>query len=418
MTAISAVATGELEQVRAIGAANLPNLFTTRRPTSGTRSRSRRRRAGATPSPSPSRSPTRNRCPTLHSWSRSNHPRMNQSRTNRTRTTRSRTTPPSSTTPRKPRCGTRRSTTAVGLVEPAALERDPDAAEHLAQRAPARRALGQRVVLERLHHLEVLPARLAGVFVGRHASGASSGSDVSTLRAWSAKCTGLPMRVSAELPVVEQAHHGTPGQEGRHPRRRPRHPVPSRRQGPAQGDAAAGRQAGHPVRGRGGRRVRDHRHPDHHRPGQAKHGGPLRPVLRAGVPPGRGRASSTQLAEMRGHRRHGRDPLRAPGRAARAGPRRVGGPGTTWATSRSWSCSATTSCTTSPGSWPACWPPTSATGDFGAGPEEGHPGRDLLVRQRRRRTRRGVAWSGCSTSSRSPPPRRPRRTWASWAATC
>src|SRR5205085_10544930 len=58
--------------------------------------------------------------------------------------------------------------TAVGAVEPAALEADADRPEHLAQRPAAIRALGERGVLERLRHLDVLAAGLAGVLVGWH----------------------------------------------------------------------------------------------------------------------------------------------------------------------------------------------------------------------------------------------------------
>ena len=69
----------------------------------------------------------------------------------------------------------------------------------------------------------------------------------------------------------DRPRYGQPdGAEGRHSRGRPRHPLPSRHQSAAQGDAAARRQAGHPVRGRGGGPGRHHRHPDHHRPGQAQ----------------------------------------------------------------------------------------------------------------------------------------------------
>src|SRR5438309_7987500 len=56
----------------------------------------------------------------------------------------------------------------VGLVEAAALERDADVAEDLAQPAPALGTLLQRLVAERLDDLEMLPAVLAGVLVGGH----------------------------------------------------------------------------------------------------------------------------------------------------------------------------------------------------------------------------------------------------------
>ena len=74
--------------------------------------------------------------------------------------------------------------------------------------------------------------------------------------------------------------------QGRHPRRGARHPLPAGDQEPAQGDAPRRRQAVDPVRGRRGGPCRAHRHPDHHRPGQARDRGPLRPQLRARVLPG------------------------------------------------------------------------------------------------------------------------------------
>src|SRR5581483_1309436 len=59
--------------------------------------------------------------------------------------------------------------TVVGLVEPAALEDDPDRREDLAERLlPAVGALGQRVVLERLDRLQVLATAVASVLVGGH----------------------------------------------------------------------------------------------------------------------------------------------------------------------------------------------------------------------------------------------------------
>jgi hypothetical protein len=112
--------------------------------------------------------------------------------------------------------------------------------------------------------------------------------------------------------------------QGRDPCSRPRHPFPSGHQGPAQGDAAGGRQAGHPVRGGGGGGRWHRRHPHHHRPLQAVDRGPLRPPVRAGVLPRReGQARRTRRRDRPGHA--GRHPLRAPGRAARVGPRRLGG---------------------------------------------------------------------------------------------
>src|SRR5690606_25932538 len=59
---------------------------------------------------------------------------------------------------------------AVGAVEAAALEHDPDRGEDLAQVAGASRALGQGGVGEGLHGLEAVVAGGAGVLVGRHVS--------------------------------------------------------------------------------------------------------------------------------------------------------------------------------------------------------------------------------------------------------
>src|SRR3954451_2431810 len=60
--------------------------------------------------------------------------------------------------------------TAVGLVETGALKQNSDGREHLAQRAAADGALGQRVVGELLHSLQSLAAARAGVLVGGHPS--------------------------------------------------------------------------------------------------------------------------------------------------------------------------------------------------------------------------------------------------------
>src|SRR5262249_37516432 len=57
---------------------------------------------------------------------------------------------------------------AVGAVEPAALQHDPDVPEHFAQRAAAVLADRQRLVLERLRDLDVLTAGLADVLVDGH----------------------------------------------------------------------------------------------------------------------------------------------------------------------------------------------------------------------------------------------------------
>ena len=60
-----------------------------------------------------------------------------------------------------------------------------------------------------------------------------------------------------------------------------RHALPAGDQGESEGNAADRRQAADPVRGRGGRRRRHHRHDLHHRPQQARDRGPFRQGLRA-----------------------------------------------------------------------------------------------------------------------------------------
>src|SRR5205085_2133410 len=57
---------------------------------------------------------------------------------------------------------------AVGAVEAAALEDDAHRGEDLAQGSPAVGTLGEGLVPERLHDLEVLATLLAGVLVGGH----------------------------------------------------------------------------------------------------------------------------------------------------------------------------------------------------------------------------------------------------------
>ena len=95
------------------------------------------------------------------------------------------------------------------------------------------------------------------------------------------------------LCCMPSTHH-----EGRHPRRRPRHPLPARHQGDAEGDAARRRQAGDPVRRRGGRRGRHRRHPDDHRPQQERAREPLRPRRRARGARSRRRATTTKLEKV------------------------------------------------------------------------------------------------------------------------
>ncbi len=118
-----------------------------------------------------------------------------------------------------------------------------------------------------------------------------------------------------------------------------------------------------------------------------------------------------------GHRRPGHHALCAPGRAARARPCRVDGPGPRrrralrgHAPRRHHAREVR-----DPGGMLAAH---ERHGALGAGPEEGHARRDLVVRERRRRGRRTNRWSGSTTWSRSPARRRRPRTWASWAATC
>ena len=60
-----------------------------------------------------------------------------------------------------------------------------------------------------------------------------------------------------------------------------RHPLPARDQGAAEGDAAAGRQADHPVRRRRGGRLRRRQHHPGHRPRQERDRGSLRRLGRA-----------------------------------------------------------------------------------------------------------------------------------------
>ena len=105
------------------------------------------------------------------------------------------------------------------------------------------------------------------------------------------------------------------------PRRRLGHPVPPRHQGPAEGDAAARRQAGDPVRRRGGRRRR-HRAGDHrHLEPEAGDRGPLRHLLRAGAP-ARGEGRHRDAPPDPAHLGPGPGHLRPAEGAARPRPRR------------------------------------------------------------------------------------------------
>jgi len=116
-------------------------------------------------------------------------------------------------------------------------------------------------------------------------------------------------------------------------RPRARGPASSPHQGAAQGDAAPGGQADHPVRDRGGGGLGDHL--DHHRDrqGQERDRGPLRRLLRAGASPRGARPAPAAGAGPR-HLQHDQRLLRAPGGAARAG-HAVLMAATWWGTSRS-----------------------------------------------------------------------------------
>ncbi len=106
--------------------------------------------------------------------------------------------------------------------------------------------------------------------------------------------------------------HGLHHHQGGDPRRRDGNAIPARHQGDAEGDAAGRRQAGHSVRGRGGRRRGPHGRAHDHRPQQDGAREPLRPRRRArgaAAREGRHRAAGEgQLLE-----RAGRGALRAQG---------------------------------------------------------------------------------------------------------
>ena len=87
-------------------------------------------------------------------------------------------------------------------------------------------------------------------------------------------------------PIAVLASADAQGSQGRLPRRRAGHALPARHQGAAQGDAAARRQADHPVRRRGSGGGRPDQHHHRHRPGEERDRGPLRRLLRAGEPAG------------------------------------------------------------------------------------------------------------------------------------
>ena len=89
------------------------------------------------------------------------------------------------------------------------------------------------------------------------------------------------------------------GDQGRHPRSRPGHPLPPRHEGDAEGDAPGRRQAGHPVRRRGGGRGRPRRRPHGHRPQQACRWRTTSTAPTSSSRPSRPRATSTKLAQVR-----------------------------------------------------------------------------------------------------------------------
>ncbi len=122
-------------------------------------------------------------------------------------------------------------------------------------------------------------------------------------------------------PLLRSSRERPPSQS-RLPRRRPRHAVPPRHQGAAQGNAAAGGQADHPVRRRGGRRLGPRQHHPGHRPRQERHRGPFRRVDRTrDVPrgPRQDRAARRGPQDLESDQRR----VRPPGRAARPGSRRA-----------------------------------------------------------------------------------------------
>ena len=292
-------------------------------------------------------------------------------RATRSRTRRRSTTTTSPWTSSPTTSGAALRPTAVGLVEAVALERDADRGEHLACTGrgwPSRGMgrLGERGLVEGLLDLDGLAGVDEPVHVGGHLRSVWGAALVLGWPRSTVVGTRDPrvLRLAARRPVhhVHGVRHPAwcpgprwcapsllpgslraerPGAGGRRDlvrtvdpcvSARPSSPPPgsapasSRPPRPAQGDAAAGRQAGHPVRGRGGGGGRHRRHPHRHRPLQEGHRGPLRPGARA-----RGDAGSEGQGRgpgraMRALGRAGRHPLRPPGRAARPRPRRRLGP--------------------------------------------------------------------------------------------
>ena len=181
-------------------------------------------------------------------------------------------------------------------------------------------------------------------------------------------------------------HDQLPPAQGRAARGRPRHPLPASDQGPAQGDAPRRRQAGHPVRRRGGRRGRPHRPAHDHRPGQDRLGGPLRPVAVPGAATrGEGRLPSRRVGAGVCRPRTGA--LRAPGRGPGPGPCGAAG---------GRACGRRTvrgAARRRPGGRVHPGPAADGAGAgalrrVGAAADGGHTGADLQLRLRRRRADR------------------------------
>ena len=199
-----------------------------------------------------------------------------------------------------------------------------------------------------------------------------------------------------------------PGAQGRDPRGGTRHPFPAGDEEPAQGDAARRRQAVDPVRRRGGGAGRSHRHPHHHRSGQAGDRGPLRPQLRARVLPGaEGHGTSCS-------RRSRRPPSSATSTTSASAIRSGSGTRSRWpvstsATSRSRCCSATTSWSTSRRLLRSMLDVHERYGRSVLALKEVTAGRDLVVRVCRARRGRGRARRGCSSIVEKPKRRRTRR---------
>ena len=112
----------------------------------------------------------------------------------------------------------------------------------------------------------------------RHSSRGSAGR-ASLLPGGRARKPGQAWR--NRIRVVNRQAVKSSRSQGRLPCRRPRHPIPSRDQGPAERDAAARRQADHSIRRRRGRAIRRRQHHHRHRPRQERHRRSLRRQHRA-----------------------------------------------------------------------------------------------------------------------------------------